>query len=622
MMDGQADSQLNRTYRAAANQARRYLASRYRLEDCPPSSFDYPSARTDLREVWRVTVNGATQPQDFIVAVPYTFPDVLPKVYIPVESAKSARQIPHFDNNRFLCGYDEVTAKPNADDPSAIALSVLTRAVEVFRDGVNGTNQTDYNQELDAYWSLDCTLFALSLVGPDSELKRVVLVQLIPTWRHYSYVFAATEEDARAWIEAVGCSSKIDVKDVPFLHLQTLGQPPLPTTNGAVYDLLKRYDETNLAVLISYLKKSDRPSAVMFSAPVDAGSRMLGAWWHPAILHEVNRGPGQAKRYRGIIPGFTPNSSGAALAELSIANKQAKLIRAAIDRVDKARLFGRTVGNSPIALEHRVNIIGCGSLGSFTAASLTQTGLVDDLRLIDPQNLEVENVQRHYCGMSDIDEPKVEATKRKLRAHYPHLDCETHQKDVLEILRTSPTALSPSSLTVITVADIAVERRLNQQFTTTNILGNGPICFMWVEPHMLAGHVAFIRRGFGCFECVLDEAFRFRGRVVDNTDDFSRREAGCQTTFFPYSGLDVSEFVVQAVRFMMTQLQNDASSVFSWIGDIERAPLIGAELADDWKSSSPFSAHTKSIQPNSSCPVCRNNERSISNNRHRIVGVN
>src|SRR5207248_830781 len=120
MMDAPADSQLDRAYRAAANQARRYLASRYRLEDCPASSPDYPGARTDLREVWRVTVNGVAQPQDFIVAVPHTFPDVLPRVYLPVESAKSARQIPHFDNNRFLCGYDEVTAKPNADDPGAI----------------------------------------------------------------------------------------------------------------------------------------------------------------------------------------------------------------------------------------------------------------------------------------------------------------------------------------------------------------------------------------------------------------------------------------------------------------------------------------------------------------------
>ena len=561
--------------------------------------------------MWRVSVNRDAEPQDFIVAIPYTFPDVLPKIYLPVELAESGRQIPHVDRNRFLCSYDEVTSKPNADDPGQIAIDVLNRAIGVFRDGVAGINEDDFNQELEAYWGLDSTLFALSLVGPDVSLHQVVIAQLQPPWRNFSYMFAATAEDVTDWLTAVGSSSKTEMRTVPFLHLKTLGQPPLPSTNGDIYGLLARYDPNNLSSLLNYLKKAERPCGVLFSAAVDSNNRMLGAWWHPQAVHQVNRGPGRAKRHRGVVPGFRSGSSTAASVELSMSNKQGRLTRATIDRVDKARLFARTVGSSPISLEHRLNLVGCGSLGGFTAVSLVQTGAVDRLRLIDPQPLDIENVQRHYCGMSYIGEPKVDATKRKLEAHFPHADCEPYQKNVLDIIRTTPTDLVPSSLTIVSVADIAVERRLNRLFNQTQLFGDGPICFMWVEPMMFAGHAVLVQRGSGCFECAFDELLMFEDRVVGNPDAFSQRESGCQTTFIPYSGLDALEFTAQAVRFVLKYLHLDQSFLFSWIGDIDQIDESGGILQDRWKGTPAFSTHVKPLAPRRGCATCGNNELSL-----------
>jgi hypothetical protein len=611
MMDAPADSYLESYYADSTNRARRFVASRYALEECSPSSPDYPGREQDWREVWSVRVSVSDEPQDLILAVPHTFPDDLPKIYLPAQTVEAIKQIPHLDVRRFLCTFDEVAAKPNADDPGGVALAVLGRAVKVFGDDLSGDNRSDYSEELQAYWALDSDILSLSLVEPDTAVTGAVMLQLQPSWRGYSYLFAQTEDAGKEWLRAVGCASKLEAQKVPFLHLQTLGDPPMPSTNGDIYRLLRRQDDDScLKRLIAHLQRSQRPSAVLFSIPTVGGARMLGAWWHPKVVHEVNRGPDHNRRHQHVVPGFRAGSNSvAAAAELSVRHQKAKIVRSVIERVDRARLFARTAGTARTAVEHPVNMIGCGSLGSITASALAQGGLVNRLRIVDPQKLEPENVQRHYCGMSDIEEYKAEATARKLRAHLPHVECEPQTRDVLDVLRTSPAVFTPTSLTVVTLGDIAVERRLNRLYKSGVAFGDAPLCFMWVEPHLFAGHALFLRRNrAGCFECAFDENFHFRRRVLANPSSFSRREAGCQSTFVPYSGADAAQFVAAATRFLINSFESPENRIFTWIGDIEEARRTGAQLEPEWEHASPFSAHITVLTPSKSCPVCSRND--------------
>jgi hypothetical protein len=611
MMGAPADTQLEGYYADATNRARRFVASRYVLEECPPASPDYPGQQQSWREVWSVRVAPLDELQNFILAVPHTFPDDLPKVYVPVRVVGEIKQIPHLDAGRLLCTFDEVTAKPNADDPGGVALTVLERAVEVFRDGLSGDNHRDYSEELQAYWALDSDTISLSLIEPDTAATSVVMLHLQPSWRGYSYMFAPTEDAGKRWLKAIGCASKVEAQKVPLLHLQTLGDPPMPSTNGDIYRLLRRQEDGScLKRLAAHLQRSERPSAVLFSVPTADGERMLGAWWHPKVVHEVNRGPGHQRIHQHVVPGFRAGSnSSAVVAELSVRHQKAKIIRSVVERVDRARLFARTAGATRPALEHPVNMVGCGSLGSITASTLAQSGKVDRLRTIDPEKLQPENVLRHYCGMSDIGEYKAEATSRKLSAHLPHVECEPHTKDVLEMLRTSPALLTPASLTVVTVGDIAVERRLNRLFKADFVFGGAPICFIWVEPHLFAGHALFLRRGQpGCFECAFDEHFHFKRRVLANPSVFSRREAGCQSTFIPYSGVGAVQFVGAATRFLIESLGSSKNRIFTWVGDVEEARRRGIRLEAEWEHTSPFSARTKTLTPNMTCPVCGAND--------------
>lgn len=619
-MEDQVDSQLESTYAAATEQARRFVASRYALEQCEQTSLDYPKIDGSLREVWRVRMAELDGAPDFILAIPNTFPDRMPKVYLTASTAEAVMQIPHLDKNRFLCGYDEETAKPNADRPEGIVIAVLERASRIFNDGLSGCGEDDYSQELQAYWALDCESNGLSLIDPLQKADGVTMLRLEPNWRGYSHLFVPSEQSGYDWLKAVGCSSKVRATSIPLLHLQTIGKPPFPRTNGEIYRFLLRHDPSNLRRLLAHLQREQRPSAIAFSAPTYEDARMIGAWWHPATTHEVNRGPGHNKRHKGVIPGFgSAKTGGAVTAELSMHHRQAKLVRASVTRVDKARLFERTVGDIRLAFEEPVNVIGCGSLGSFTAACLAQGGAADRFRLVDPQKLGPENVPRHYCGMRDIEELKVTATKTKLCAHFPHVSCEIHEKDVLELIRTSPVALTPTSLTLVTVADLAIERRINQLFRNTSTFAHGPLCFLWVEPHLVAGHAVFMKANLpGCLECSFDDKSHFSHRVLSNAEDFARREAGCQTTFMPYSGVDANQFLAAATRFLIESIHADKNRLFSWIGDIEYARRNGFALEERWQSARPFSAHVSVLQPNSTCTVCGSNGQSLSVKRERV----
>jgi hypothetical protein len=624
MMEDQVDSQLESEYAAATERARRFVAGRYLLEECEKTEPDYPTTGGPWREVWRVQMPEFDRPTDFILAIPPTFPDRMPKVYLTISIAEELTQIPHVDNNRLLCAYDEEMAKSNADRPGEIVIAVLDRAAMVFNEGLSGPSEADYLQELQAYWGLDCDSHGLSLVDPLVDADSVMMLRLEPNWRGYSYLLGVSEQLGKDWLKAVGCSSKTRAEKVPLLHLQTIGKPPFPQTNGEVYRFLQEHDPANLKVLLTHLQRSQRPSAVVFSAPTDGHARMMGAWWHPVIAHEVNRGPAhRSKRHKGVIPGFGSTKTGSAMiAELSIHYRQAKLVRATVERVDKARLFQRTAGQFSSALEDPVNVIGCGSLGSLTAVCLAQSGAADTFRIVDPQTVTPENVQRHYCGMSDIGELKAEGTKKKLCAHFPHVSCEAYPNDVLELIRTSPVALTPSSLTLVTVADIAIERRINQLFRNKSSFGRGPLCFLWVEPHLVAGHAIFLNGNApGCLECNFDNQFRFNHRVLNHPEHFARREAGCQTTFMPYSGVDASQFVASATRFLIESIQANEPRLFSWIGDIDNARRNGFALREQWQSAQAFSSLVSPLPQNPSCTTCGPNEGSISVERKRVLAA-
>lgn len=72
-----------------------------------------------------------------------------------------------------------------------------------------------------------------------------------------------------------------------------------------------------------------------------------------------------------------------------------------------------------------VAVLGLGSGGSFVARELAKAGIGRFL-LLDDDRLEVSNVARHECGLSDVGRLKVNAMRDYILDHNPAAEISTH----------------------------------------------------------------------------------------------------------------------------------------------------------------------------------------------------
>jgi hypothetical protein len=600
-MSGRLEQPLEAEYAAVTARVRRFVLAEYELRVLPKTTPVYPPGSNLWREVWEVSVPASAEKEEtLLLAIPRTFPDALPVVFMPGDVQAQGRTIPHLNGTRQLCTFDRGEIRVNADEPEGVVMAVIERAMTILAAGTSGANTGDYTDEFEAYWEQGAALKAVSLVEPGEEPKMVVGIKLNPAWAGRTYLFCDDEPSGKDWLAAVGYKSRRVVEPILYLPIKAFGLPPHPATNGALYERLKECDPEALGRLSEFLRGRGRPVGVLFSVPTGGGRRALGAWWHPGYSHQASRKPKQ-KGPQGAVN--LVSELGPVETELADKNRDGKLTRATVVRVDRNRLVTRTAGVAPPAFEHPVNVIGCGSIGSFAAALLAETGLVERMRIVDPERLDVENVARHYCGMSDVNEYKAVAAAAKIRRHFPHVGIDTRQADVLDVIRTYPSWLAPASLNLIALGDWAVERRLDR-LRVRRDGGSSPHCYVWVEPHLYGGHALFLRGGRGCFECAFGDAYRFSYRVVNDDRGFSLREAGCRTGYMPYSGLHATEFVSAVVRFLLGAIDSPSNLVFSWAGDLEAARRDGILLSPEWATAPPFSSLTRVLEADPACKVC------------------
>ncbi len=592
---------LNDRYKEAAEEARAIVEDNYRVVICEPDSPDYPGRSTTWREVWRVDLNGAF-PVQIIVGIPSTFPDELPTVYLPQETAAAASPFPHLNRTRVLCTFDSTISSPNADQPSNIALAVIERAADVWNAGADGTNRADFADELKAYWDDAATYNALSIVPLLSQATPIGVVELSPAWAGSSWLFAETALAARIWLDGIGYKGKLRDRAALYLPVGSLGLPPFPSTNGELYKRLKALDPEALQHLLSFLSRYPRPTAVLAGINIGKGTATV-AWSHPKPTHTVAGKKGFYKA-SGAVPGFRPDHLSPSL-ELSSLSSQGILLRADVTDASANRLALRTAGIASEPFPHPVNVIGCGSVGGFLAEGVVRSGRATSLRLVDTDILGPENVQRHYCGMSDVGQFKTKVLYRKLRQHFPHIRCSTYERNILDVMSTAPKELNPASLTFIALGNFSVERRLNRLLFEQSMLLKCPVVFVWVEPFLVGGHaVKILKPEPGCFECLFDSRMRFRHRIIREPQQFSLREAGCQSGYTPYGGNALTEFVASVLRFSLRPEPNSANSIFTWCGDLDAARADNIDLRREYSGLSSFSSISRNIIARSSCPVC------------------
>jgi len=609
---------LDEYYQNATNRARRLVASRFLLDVLPVSSPDFPgrngrneNATTLLqkwREVWKITTDAGLGIQELLIAIPHIFPDKLPQIFLTHRAKANIRTIPHLDSNRFICTFDANEITQNIDaHPGDIVCTVIEQAQKILCDGQSKENYSEFDEEFTAYWIEDCDGIALSLVTVDDAIREVVVfdVEGVENW-----LFADENEQATRWAEATNrkLSSRRAALYLPF---ETIGNPPFPKTNGELWKRLRESAPEQLGPLVTFLAKHPRPTPVLFSVRSHirndtqnrTNARALGAWQHPSFLHRTSGRKGKMRLHSGIIPGFRCGKE-AVKHELKQLHANKPLRRMTVVRIDAERLQARTVGNPLLRLEHTVNIIGCGSLGSLTSQALARSGSVKALRFFDPQTLNYENVARHLCPVTHVGTNKALAVSTEIGKQFPHLHRQVEGRNILEVLRGSPAVLRDSSLSLIAIGELPIEQRLNRLALANPENFDHPLCFIWIEPMGLAGHAIWLPPdSSACFECALDEEKLPKCRLIKSPTELSRREAGCQTTHVLYGGVDLMAFIAALGRFLIQPPTETKSCVWSWCGDLTIANEAGILIKDDWDMK-PFETRLVPLHRDLNCPVC------------------
>ncbi|PFM75232.1 hypothetical protein COJ46_22020 [Bacillus sp. AFS077874] len=531
-----------------------------------------------------------------LISLPFNFPDSFPKISLEDHSFDKLYPLPHLNQYKTLCIFDEVVATPNPHKPLEILDSCIERAEELLLKGIKNENMQDYLDEFETYWSEGNKGNFLSLVQPGEECKEVYITPFILRGSQHRWILSDQKSTAINWIQNIGGIAKDEeVTKVLYIPLTELLNFPFPKCNYDVFRLIKG-NKLAIKALSDYLTKNKRPSKVLFSM-FSNGQYSWGVWEHEKPFKKVTSQYKGQKKLQTSVKGFRKGSQHGWL-ELVKDFPKMNINKYTVDDVRATRLKNRGGDGKTNNQGLRVAVIGCGAIGSHLAQGLIDIG-IHHLMLVDNDILSFENINRHLCGASDVGYMKTEVVKNLLRKHHPTTQIHVYNGDVLSLLTSSPNALNSFDLIITAISNLPAELRLND--LQKNNLITKPILHVWVEPYLAGGHAIWTNPGE---QISLKSLFlrngEYKYQVLKNGNHYTKRELGCNTSFVPYGVLDLKKFILDVILFIEQQLVMElkTSRIFTWLGNLEEQKNNKRLLAPKWVGANGFTTRFFNFENN------------------------
>ncbi|MDT4375385.1 ThiF family adenylyltransferase [Blautia coccoides] len=496
------------------------------------------------------------------------FPYEFPTIYISPDSKKEIDTIPHINTDNSICVFDQGLSAPNFLAPVKMVCETVQKAIEVLGKGIRKENLRDFLDEFNAYWGTKSVIEANSFIfdctngkiikfcfqeGKDAPLlisDSVEGLKQVYTSIHHKELCEGNIIDGILIPidKDLDCSiPKTDIDIVKMIQMKS-----------SYYNLYHKFIQSHLG----------KPVLLMFAQVTSTGI-ILSGWLH--FVPELKDGfrPG----HMNLQVAFSNNSkSGCAIF---------------IEDCSQKRLFNRGGDGKDISW-NKVAIIGCGSIGSMVAETLSFSGTSSFL-LNDNQLLHYENIARHTCGYMYEGLFKTNAIEWILTKHNPNIQCYSYNKNAHAFLVDNAEEINDCDIVFVAVASFAVEyhicKLVNDGIITT------PVVIIWVEPYALSGHAMLIKKRQDLFEELFDsQTHAFQYSIVENAVDLLKREAGCQSTYMPYSGFYLQMFISGIIeKIMIETIKKKGNHLLSWCGRLSEADSYGVKLTELAHDYSDFS---------------------------------
>lgn len=250
----------------------------------------------------------------------------------------------------------------------------------------------------------------------------------------------------------------------------------------------------------------------------------------------------------------------------------------------KERLENRTSGMRTQENEKSFLIAGVGSIGSNLIHFLNSMNS-PEFRLVDSDNIRLENIQRHLLGFGDIGNYKTKAIKDYLLKNNPLQKVSTKEISIVDIARNEADYINDIDYVFIAIGKANIDNWVCQSIKDGII--TKPVFIIWVEPYLCGGHCLYLHPSNPEFEKYFENDF-FKFNVIDSVEyksgdgKLSLREAGCQTTYVPYSGTNVISFISSLFPYISSiiDFNKTESKSFSWLGNLEVINEMGIKISN------------------------------------------
>lgn len=498
----------------------------------------------------------------FLNSFPYSFP----KIYLLEEFYNKIKPIPHINDEGFICTFDSNVVIPNPNRPGELLYACIQKAQNIIIDGIQKSNSVDFLNEFRAYWDIESSKKSQCWILSIGEKSGLLFYYYDSfTMRYYVAI------DKRQIVDFLLCCKntivpETSIKRCVYLEFSDNWYPPYPKTNREMYFKVKS-DNKVYSTYNKYLKNRIDTSLVLFSQKI-GDEKYYESWIHSPVSP-----PKKGLKIGKILTGYVYTCG-------KDSKNEVELMRTF--EFDRNRIFFR--GGDGKSFNIKPVVIGCGSVGSYLIQELSNMG-VEKYTLIDSDVLNSENIARHMCGADCVGTYKVEAIKRALICHYPYIECDAFNMDAFNLI-DDPSIIKNSNCIFVAVGSRPMELKVMEWIR--NGIISLPVVILWVEPYAISGQALIINSMKECESLIFDSELKFKFSVIEDGNKYVKREAGCQSTFFPYSALELKKFLLNFLDYFANQFDMKETGIFlyTWAGRLSWARKQNIKLTGNWLAKS------------------------------------
>lgn len=499
------------------------------------------------------------------------FPYEIPQIFIEPESKKKISNIPHLYTDNSICIFDRSKVIPNFNEPYQLVLETINEAITIIKKGVTKENRKDFIDEFLEYWSAKKILKAKIFVRDLMEGKQIYYC-----FMKKELLIADSVQRLKEIYQAIDGNplKETEVLNGVFIPLNGERVESIPKNDTHIVHMIETCSKYG-KFYNSFMQKHINDITLVVFNQLSDGNNMVAGWLHI--------GP-------GIPNGFRKDHVNLKAAFKTSSKKGAAI---AVENCHQNRLFARG-GDGLMSPWGKVGIIGCGSVGGFLADALKLRG-VDKFILVDNENLECENIARHPCGYHWVHYPKTIDIGISLQNWNPNIVYESYVENAHSFIENKTEIINECDILFVAVANLAVEHHINKLILENKI--KVPVVFLWVEPYLLGGHAILVKKLQDLYKEIFDNTtLEYKYRIVEDGIRYLKREAGCQSTYMPYSGFQLQQFIYRVVECLELECWKKKENYrITWCGKLSNAKNLKVQICKAYNEITDYSLIKKRI---------------------------